>query len=356
MSVRTRLVAATLIAGVAVGVLAAPVAAAPRVATPRGLTVRLLDEPTALRKDPRASVYVIDELRPGMTITRHVEVSNNTGQATDVSLYPAAATIAGGGFAIETGQAANQLTGWTRITPAVMPLASGASGVATVTIEVPTDATSGEGYEGLVAALPPLPTTGGLALENRVAIRVYLAVSSARAPLPASNFTIGSLQARRLSDGTPQVTATVTNTGGRALDLTGTLRLTDGPGGLSAGPYDTSGESTLAVAGSGQVSVRLAKAIPAGPWTARITVVSGLLTRVASATITFPSAAGTAAPPVRAHTVPLTKNRSVLIPVAGGLIGLVAIGLLLVARRRRRRDEESAAEPVAAEPVGAGLR
>jgi LPXTG-motif cell wall-anchored protein len=54
--------------------------------------------------------------------------------------------------------------------------------------------------------------------------------------------------------------------------------------------------------------------------------------------------------------VPLTKNRSVLIPVAGGLIGLVAIGLLLVARRRRRRDEESAAEPVAAEPVGAGLR
>jgi hypothetical protein len=66
-------------------------------------------------------------------------------------------------------------------------------------------------------------------------IRLYLSVGPGGAP--AANFTIDSLTAKRTPDGHPTVLARVHNTGGRALDMNGTLRLVDGPGALDAGPY-----------------------------------------------------------------------------------------------------------------------
>ncbi len=340
---------ATGLAGVAApSAHAAPASpAAPAIAAPHSLSIRLLDEPSALDKDPRAGAYVIDELRPATTITRQVEVRNDTGHPTTVALYPSAATIGPTGWGIDAGETPNELTGWTSISPSSIALAAGASIDATVTIAVPADATSGERYEGLVAALPPAAGSGSLLVENRVAIRVYLAVASPRSPLPPSDFTISTLQARRLPDGTPQVTATIRNTGGRALDLTGVLRLTDGPGGVSAGPYATAGATTLGIGASGQVTVNLSKDIPAGPWKARIDATSGLLHRAATGEITFPAAGGSAVA-VPAKAVPLAKDRHVLIPLVAGLLLLVLIGLLIVFWRRRHDEDEE--EPVRSAP------
>lgn len=357
MTHRSRAWAAVLLVGaVAACLVAPPVSAAPQAphAAGPGLTLGLVDVPAVAKDNPLARAYILDQLTPGQQIVRRLLVTNGTGSATVVSLYPSAAQVAQGGFLIGTGASPNELTRWTTISPSSVPLAADASQQVTVTITVPADATSGERYEGLVAALPPSSEGHGLQLENRVAVRTYLSVSSPSSPVPAPDFTISALQAARLGDGTEQVTATVTNTGGRALNLAGTLRLSHGPGGLSAGPFITTGARTLAIGASGTVSVRLDRRIPVGPWTARIDVTSGLLTRSATGTITFPVAAGTQAAPVTAHAVPITRNRHVLGLIAAGLICLVVFGLLLTAWRRRRDDEDQKPPPTAdREPVGA---
>ena len=75
-------------------------------------------------------------------------------------------------------------------------------------------------------------------------------------------------------------------------------KLSDGPGGLSAGPFDANLGTTLATGATGPVTVHLDERLPAGPWTARITLRSGLVERSAHATVTFPVAG--AGPAVRA--------------------------------------------------------
>jgi hypothetical protein len=95
-------------------------------------------------------------------------------------------------------------------------------------------------------------------------------------------FTIESLSTGRSTDGAPLTHAVVRNTGGRALDLSGTLRLGDGPGGLTAGPYPASLGTTLGLGETGTVTVVLDKLVPAGPWNARLALRSGLVTHAAA--------------------------------------------------------------------------
>jgi hypothetical protein len=162
-----------------------------------------------------------------------------------------------------------------------------------------------------------------------VGIRLYLSVGPGGPP--AANFTIESLTAKRSPDGRPMVLATVHNTGGRALDMNGTLQLLDGPGGLSAGPFPATLGITLAIGDTEPVSIALDKRLPAGPWDARITLHSGLLERSAQAAITFPDAG--AAPPVNT-----TSTRpGWLYPAIAALVVLaLGIAALFVALRRRR--------------------
>lgn len=55
---------------------------------------------------------------------------------------------------------------------------------------------------------------------------------------PANDFAITSFEATRDPEGKPAGAASVRNIGGRAIDLSGELRPTNSPGGLSAGPFD----------------------------------------------------------------------------------------------------------------------
>ena len=86
----------------------------------------------------------------------------------------------------------------------------------------------------------------------------------------------------------PRGPRTVHSTGGRALDMNGTLQLLAGPGGLSAGPFLAILGSTLAVGDTEPVTIALDKQVPAGPWEASIALRSGLVDRSARATLTFP--------------------------------------------------------------------
>lgn len=298
-----------------------------------GIGIRLLEGPAERSGDPRAQAYVVDHVAPGANFTRRFEVLNNTESPVELAIYPAAAEIRDGSFTVEPGRATNELTGWITVTPQVVRLDPGTAAPATMTFAVPSSAPSGEFYAAVLADRTT-GSAGEVAVSSRVGIRVYLSIGSGGEP--ASDFRVDSLQASRTEDGTPVVEAQIVNTGGRALDLSGELTLSDGPGGLAAGPFLAELGTTLAIGGRAPVRVELDPEIPDGPWLARITARAGDLERTAEAVITFP-APGTEAEPVPASPV----RGSWPFWVALGLLALLlALLLFLLWRRRRRRDEE----------------
>lgn len=306
-----------------------------------GLGIGLLEVPKATLSDPRARNYVVDSVKPGTTFSRKFQVCNGTKDPLPVELYPDSAEIKDGGFVLTPGRGTNELTSWMSVEPTSLTVPSGKSVTAVVTFAVPDDATKGERYGGVVAESPAVPSSGGVSVGGRVGIRVYLDVSAGGAP--KSDFTIDSLQAVRRPDGTPAVLAKVHNTGARALDMRGSLQLSDGPAGLSAGPFDAQLGTTLGPGDTAPVTVPLDKAISGGPWHAVISMKSGVLERKAEGDVTFPDTAGASSPPVKA--VPLYKDRGAVGLVAAFLIGLLALALLLLALRAflgRRRVASTA--------------
>lgn len=293
--------------------------------------IGLVDAPTDRRDDPRAHSYIVDHLNQGATITRHVQVSSTVQEPTNVQLYVAAATLEDGEFVFGEGRAENDLSDWTTIDPPEVSVPPNGKVQAAVTIAVPTDATDGERY-GVIWA--ELPGSGGSAnVVNRVGVRIYLSIGEGEEPV--TDFTIDTLTARREEDGTPVVLTSVTNTGGRAIDLSGTLQLTNGPGSLAAGPFDVQIGTTLAPGATAPARIPLDANLPNGPWDAVVTIRSGRIEHEAKATITFPAEAGEAAPPVKADA-DVEKQRKILIPVAGGAAAVVgtAVGGYVIFGRR----------------------
>jgi hypothetical protein len=312
----------------------------------QGIGIQLLDAAVTRKGDPRAHLYIDDFTAPGTTLVRHVKVSDLTRKPVHLLLYADASSVDKLGWQVADGHATNELTSWMTVTPSSVDLQPGASASAVVTIAVPPKASSDERYATVVAELPASAPTASrqVSVATRVGVRVYLAVGPGGEP--RSDFTVSTLTASRDKDGTPEVTAQVTNTGRRALDVGGALTLANGPGGLRAGPYDASVPRTIGIGDTEGVVVRLDKQTPAGPWLAKVVLRSGYVQHAVTATLSFPAAAGASAAPVRATSVPLTANRNVLVPVALGLIGLGLIVLVVfVLRRRRRRDDDEVVHP-----------
>lgn len=302
--------------------------------------IRLLDAPTDRADDPRARLYIVDHLAPGTTINRRVEVQNNTNETQPVQLYAAAADVEGGDFNFGEGRTQNDLTSWTTVSPSSVTLEPGDRGVATVTIAVPSDATAGERYGVIWAELRAAPTAEeGIGAVNRVGIRMYVSIGPGGEP--PTDFEIRDFQGRRAPDGSPVLEARIDNTGGRALDLSGQLRLTEGPGGLSAGPFDVEPGTTVGVGQSAPVRVTLDPALPFGPWLATLEMRSGTTTREASATISFPDELGGVSGP-EVGGLPWALFIALL------LLLLLLLWLLLLAWRRRKKDDDEEGPAVAA--------
>ena len=220
-----------LIVGLSCPAISASAAGSPTPGTSVGF--RLVDAPTDRAQDPRAHIYIVDHLAPGTTIHRRVEVSNGTTQAVHVRLYSGDATLEQGEFKAPGGPGGNELAGWTSVSVPAVDVAPQSAVQATVTIAVPSSASTGERYGVVWAELPPSQGNGGVSLVNLAGVRIYLSVGPGGEP--PSSFIIQSLVVRRDEKGQPVVDAQVRNTGGRALDLDGQASLSGGPGRLSAG-------------------------------------------------------------------------------------------------------------------------
>ncbi len=296
--------------------------------------LRLVDVPVADRDDPRARVYIVDHLAPGAIIHRRIEISNSSPSRLHVALYSAATTIAPGSFIGASGHTRNELSTWTSVSPSASEVPANGHVTATVTVAIPRDAAPGERYGVVWAEARSTPVDGGTGITqiNRVGMRLYLSVG--QGGTPPSNFAIESLTAERSPNGRPMVLAAVHNTGGRALDLSGTLQLSNVPGRLHAGPFPATLGVTLAIGATEPVTIPLDMRLPAGPWDAHIALHSGLVERTARASITFPNSGASA--PVRATS---HGSGTPLLATAGLVaLPLTAIAALLdIFRRRRRR-------------------
>ena len=316
---------------------------------PGNIGIRLVPVPGAPATDPLANSYVIDRLAPGTTLVRSVQIDNDTDAAVDVSVYPAAARIVGRNFAFASGHNANDLSNWTAVSSGVLRLAPGAEAVDSLTITVPPTAPSGERYAVLWAGVSSRPTDGGgITLVNRVGVRMYISIGPGGAPAP--NFTLGSLSARRSPTGEKLVVAYVHNSGRSILDLSGNLMLSDGPGGLRAGPFAARAASPLSPGRSELVKVGLAHELPRGPWHAEVTLKSGSLQHSTTATISFPANQG------------VKGTGSVVVFILAGALACIVIAAVAFFATRHRRPRGRHQRPVHRNPVSshvqetAGLR
>jgi hypothetical protein len=336
-----RLITLALLAGIIVPASSAIATPNPVNTDTGSIGIRLVDGTASSTRDPLARLYVIDRLAPGTSTQRRVEVSNSSDSTVVVSVYAAAAGFRHGAFQFAPGHSPNELSTWTSMSRGNLRLPPASKALETLTVCVPKNASAGERYAVIWAetAAPPA-VASGIRLVNRVGVRMYVSVGPGGAP--AANFSIGPLTAKRSPSGRPLVLAKVRNTGGRTLTIVGRLSLSRGPGGISAGPFPVKLRALIAPNTSGQVTVRLGRRLPRGPWRARMRLKSGLIQRVAVGTIQFSRQAG--AKPARATNNPPGFRRVILIAILP--LALAALALLLSGRMLRRRRRVRRATPI----------
>ncbi|MGW0701145.1 hypothetical protein ACWD0A_17885 [Streptomyces sp. NPDC002867] len=108
----------------------------------------------------------------------------------------------------------------------------------------------------------------------------------------------------------------------------GGFTLSDGPGGVSAGPFDVRA-GTLGPGRSTLAKTTLDPRLPDGAWTAQLSLASGLVTRETSGRITIGS-------PQPAHRRGGTTRMAML--MVGSLVSVAATAVIAYAYRRRSRS------------------
>jgi hypothetical protein len=288
---------------------------------------RLVDVPVSEAHNPRGLRYIIDFLHPGMVIRRRIMVISQEPRSATFTVYPDAAGIKKGYFIGDAGHTRNELTTWIKVQHSRVTLGAGKSVMDLVTIKVPRAATRGEHYGVIwVQQTAKVNSAHGVAVKeiSRVGIRIYLAIG--RGGAPATKFAITSVSGHKSPKGRLFLTAMVRNTGGRAVDLSGTVRLTSGPGGTSAGPFSLQRVITLAPGQSGPITFEPPRTLPSGPWQASIKLVSGLTVERAAAAISFSS-----------QTTASIWLRPITLIWVGAIAALMLIGLWAGWRARRTR-------------------
>jgi len=293
--------------------------------------VRLVDVPVSEAGNPRALRYIIDYLPTGAVIHRRILVANDESRTARFTVYADAAFISGGEFAGYAGATRNELTNWISVQHPTVTLAAGASVMDLITIRVPPGATRGEHY-GVIwvqqaAKARARDGESDVTEVSRVGVRLYVAVG--RGGAPPTSFDITSVTGHLTDAGQPIIVAHVNNTGGRAIDLNGSARLTDGPGGTSSGPFPAQRIVTLAPGQSWNMTFAAPKSLPDGSWRATVTLASGLTKATATTTIALTT--------IVAAQAALSSMQWIGLALGGLVVALVA-AMGWYARQHRRRQ------------------
>ncbi|WP_329104022.1 DUF916 domain-containing protein [Micromonospora sp. NBC_01699] len=299
------------------------------------ISIRLLDIPAARVQDPRARTYIIDHLKPGATINRRIEVRNSSSEQRKIELYAAGASIEESVFVGADGRTANELSDWIGVEVPSVDLAPNSKKLVRVTITVPETASAGERYAAVWAQVTRPPSDdSNVGQIRRVGVRVYLDIGTGGEP--ATDFRVDGLAFGPPAGQWPVVTAEVHNTGGRALDMAGTLTLAHSSGTLRAGPFDVASGVSILPGQSGQVHVVLDQPLPDGRWDARLVLLSGTVERVTEATLTLPAPVGAIV------AEPDGRSAPVLAIGAGLLLAVVVVAFLAYLVRRNRATRAGA--------------
>jgi hypothetical protein len=300
-------------------------------APPGSFGVRLVDVPVSEEGNPRALRYVIDYLPTSTVIQRRILIANDESRTARFTVYADSAFISGGEFVGYAGATSNELTNWVSVQHPTVTLAAGASVMDMVTIRVPPGATRGEHY-GVIwvqqtAKARARDAGSGVTEVSRVGVRLYVAVG--RGGAPPSSFDITSVTGHLTHARQPIIVAHVNNTGGRAIDLNGSARLTDGPGGTSSGPFPAQRIVTLAPGQSWNMTFAAPKSLPEGSWRVTVTLASGLNKAKATTTVQLGS--------IVAAQAAVSARQWIWVALGGLVIALVA-AVAWYARQQRRRQ------------------
>ncbi|MDI2031102.1 hypothetical protein QFW96_20895 [Saccharopolyspora sp. TS4A08] len=112
--------------------------------------------------------------------------------------------------------------------------------------------------------------------------------------------------------------------------MSGTMSLSNGPGGLNAGPYPVELGTTVAPGQSSTATTILDERLPEGPWTVHLTLRSGLVERTGTATITLPRSGAGPLVGLTSGTWSGTAAALVLVPA----VVIILFGARLLRRRR----------------------
>jgi hypothetical protein len=162
---------------------------------------------------------------------------------------------------------------------------------------------------------------------SRVGVRMYLAVGHGGAP--PTSFAITSITVHRPAGGQQVIVADVNDTGGRAVDLGGSIALAGGPGNTASRPFSAQRIVTLAPGQSGNIPFAPPKGLPNGSSRATITLVSGITTARATATIQLSA--------IKTAQAGLSDMQRWTWAGLGSLVLLLVIMAQYALRHRRRR-------------------
>ena len=319
--------ALTAAAGISFPSAAVAATALTAISTPQTFGIRLV----GVLPSEQGSITAF--LHPGMTIRRRLKIENHESRTATFTVYPAAAHLSHGKFLTDPGAARSELTTWIRVAKPAVRLRPGKSTTDLITIKVPHIATIGEHY-GVIWVQQAEQAHRGkkvhVAEVTRVGMSMFLTIG--RGGVPPTKFVIGIIRGHDSTNRT-WLTALVRNTGQRAVELSGSVSLTDGPGGTTAGPFR---ELQVVVLAPGQIAPVLfvpPRGLPAGQWLAKIKLVSGFTTETASAPVKLGNGSAAGAISSRA------------IEIAGVIVGLVLVGCLLAALRLRQNRRPRALRP-----------
>ena len=207
----------------------------------------LLTSPSFEAHNPRALRYIIDYLPAGDSHSRRIAILNQESATSHFTIYPDAARITHGASSATPGITRSELTTWVSIAHPSVTLRPHAAVMDMVTIRVPRKPTRGEHYGVIwVQQVAHARDARGFAIKevSGSASGSTWPWAGAASPRPIS--PLPPSPAIAPPSGQPFLTALAHNTGGLAVDLGGTARLTHGPGGTSAGPFPIHQIITLA--------------------------------------------------------------------------------------------------------------